>query len=500
MTDFGTFILFLYFLVLVILGVFGVHRYAMVYLYTRYRDSKAAFKPLSGDREAPVVTVQLPLFNEMYVAERLISSILGVRYPKEKLEIQELDDSTDETTAIAEAAVEKARAQGFDITLIHRADRVGYKAGALENGLAVAKGEFVLIFDADFIAPADILENSLGHFEDEGVGMVQARWGHVNRDYSLLTELQSIMLDGHFIMEHGGRNRSGRFFNFNGTAGIWRKAAIVDAGGWEHDTLTEDLDLSYRAQMRGWRFVFLEDLVSPAELPVDINAFKSQQARWAKGSAQVCLKLLPRILASALPLSIKTEATFHLTANFAYPLMVILSLLMFPAMVIRYNMGFVEMLLIVVPLFLGATTSVCSFYAFAQREAFGEDSWRHRLKYIPGVLALGIGLSLNNAKAVIEGIFGQPSEFVRTPKHGVLAGSSREEWRTKRYRGLTNWVPYLELALAFYFTAMASYAVTHGLWGSVPFIFIFQAGYLYTSLLSLLEEFERLTPVRAIEA
>jgi cellulose synthase/poly-beta-1,6-N-acetylglucosamine synthase-like glycosyltransferase len=423
-----------------------------------------------------------------------------MRYPKEKLEIQVLDDSTDETTAIAEAAVEKARALGFDIALIHRDDRIGYKAGALENGLKVAKGEFILIFDADFIAPPDILESSLGHFEDAGVGMVQARWGHVNRDYSLLTELQSIMLDGHFIMEHGGRNRSGRFFNFNGTAGIWRKSAIVDAGGWEHDTLTEDLDLSYRAQMRGWRFVFLEDLISPAELPVDINAFKSQQARWAKGSAQVCLKLLPRILASSLPLSIKTEAAFHLTANFAYPLMVVLSLLMFPAMVIRYNMGFVEMLLIDVPLFLGATTSVCSFYAFAQREAFGEDSWRHRLKYIPGVLALGIGLSLNNAKAVIEGVFGHPSEFVRTPKHGLLASSSRDEWRTRRYRGLTNWVPYLELALAFYFSAMASYAVTRGLWGSVPFILIFQAGYLYTSLLSLIEEFERLTPARVIEA
>ncbi len=497
MTPFATLILFLYFLVLVILGAFGIHRYVMVYLYTRYRDRKASPKPLSGG-VPPVVTVQLPLFNEMYVAERLIASVTQIRYPKDRLEIQVLDDSTDETTAIAEAAVEKARAAGFDISLIHRTDRTGFKAGALENGLSVAKGEFVLIFDADFLAPADILEKSLGHFEDGTVGMVQARWGHVNRGYSLLTELQSIMLDGHFVMEHGGRNRSGRFFNFNGTAGIWRKSAIVDAGGWEHDTLTEDLDLSYRAQMRGWRFVFLEDLVSPAELPVDINAFKSQQARWAKGSAQVCLKLLPRILASSLPKGIKAEAAFHLTANFAYPLMVALSLLMFPAMVIRYNMGWVEMLLIDVPLFLGATTSVCSFYAFAQRQVFGEESWQKRLRYVPGVLALGIGLSVNNAKAVIEGVLGKPSEFVRTPKLGVLAAS--DDWRLKRYRGLTNWVPYAELSLAFYFAAMAVYAVTHGLWGSVPFILIFQAGYLYTSTLSLIQEFERLIPVRAIEA
>jgi cellulose synthase/poly-beta-1,6-N-acetylglucosamine synthase-like glycosyltransferase len=497
MLSLGTLVLFLYFLVLVILGVFGVHRYLMVYLYTRHEDKKAVFKPVPAHRPLPTVTVQLPLFNEMYVVDRLIASVAAIRYPKDRLEIQVLDDSTDETTALAEAAVEKARAQGLDIAVIHRRDRVGFKAGALENGLRTAKGEFVLIFDADFIAPGDILEKSLGHFEDERVGMVQARWGHVNRSYSLLTELQSIMLDGHFIMEHGGRNRSGRFFNFNGTAGIWRKSAILDAGGWEHDTLTEDLDLSYRAQLKGWRFVFLEDLISPAEVPVDVNAFKSQQARWAKGSAQVCLKLLPRILSSPLPLRIKTEAAFHLTANFAYPLMVLLSLLMFPAMVIRYNMGLLEMLLIDVPLFMGATVSVCSFYAFAQRQIFGDD-WSGQLKYIPGVLALGIGLSVNNAKAVIEGLLGRRSEFVRTPKLGVL--TSGEEWRFRRYRGLANWVPYVELGMAFYFAAMALYAVTHGLWGSVPFILIFEAGYLYTSVLSLLQGFERWIPARAIEA
>jgi cellulose synthase/poly-beta-1,6-N-acetylglucosamine synthase-like glycosyltransferase len=498
MTFTGTAVLFLYFLVLVILGVFGVHRYAMVYLYTRHKDRKAISKGISAGRVPPRITIQLPLYNEMYVVDRLITSMTEIRYPKDRLEIQVLDDSTDETTAIAESAVEKARARGFDIKLIHRNDRVGFKAGALENGLRSATGEFILIFDADFIAPANILEDSMGHFEDARVGMVQARWGHVNRSYSLLTELQSIMLDGHFVMEHGGRNRGGRFFNFNGTAGIWRKTAIVDAGGWEHDTLTEDLDLSYRAQMRGWNFVFLEDLVSPAELPVDVNAFKSQQARWAKGSAQVCLKLLPRILASDLPSSIKTEAAFHLTANFAYPLMVLLSLLMFPAMVIRYNMGWAEMLLIDVPLFLGATTSVCSFYAFAQKQVFGEGAWHARLKYVPGVLALGIGLSVNNAKAVIEGLLGKESEFVRTPKLGVEVAT--DEWRLKRYRGLTNWVPYLELALAFYFTAMAIYAVTYGLWGSVPFILIFQAGYLYTSLLSLIQGFERFIPASPIEA
>ena len=306
------------------------------------------------------------------------------------------------------------------------------------------------------------------------------------------------MLDGHFIMEHGGRNRGGRFFNFNGTAGIWRKSAIVESGGWQHDTLTEDLDLSYRAQMKGFRFVFIEDLVCPAELPVDVNAFRSQQARWAKGSTQVCVKLLPRLLSSTLPLRIKAEAAFHLTANFAYPLMVALSLLMFPAMVIRYDMGWMEMLLIDVPLFMGATTSVCSFYAFAQRQAYGEASWRARLKYIPGVLALGIGLSVNNARAVIEGLVGKPSEFVRTPKLGVLV--SGDEWRQKRYRGHANWVPYFELALAFYFAAMAVYAITHGQWGTAPFVLIFLAGYLYVALLSLIQEIGRPSEAPALQA
>jgi cellulose synthase/poly-beta-1,6-N-acetylglucosamine synthase-like glycosyltransferase len=494
----STLVLSSYFLVLVLLGIFGAHRYAMVYLYRRHRDRKAPRKALSERSGTPRVTVQLPLYNEMYVVDRLIDSVAGIRYPKDRLEIQVLDDSTDETSALAEAAVARARARGFDITLIHRGERTGFKAGALENGLRLARGEFILIFDADFIAPPDILEASLGHFEDERVGMVQARWGHVNRDYSLLTELQSVMLDGHFILEHGGRNRGGRFFNFNGTAGIWRKTAIEDAGGWEHDTLTEDLDLSYRAQMRGWRFVFLEDLVSPAELPVEINAFKSQQARWAKGSTQVCLKLLPRLLASRLPWRVKVEAAFHLTANFAYPLMVLLSLLMFPAMVIRYDMGLVEMLLIDVPLFMGATASVCSFYAFAQRQVHGRENWLRRLRYVPGVLALGIGLSVNNTRAVLEGLVGKRSDFVRTPKLGLLGAS--DDWRGRKYRGAPNWAAHAELAFGIYFSAMSVYALAHGLYASLPFILIFQAGYLLTALISFFQQVEGVVPRRAIEA
>ena len=292
-------ILGLYFLTLVILAIMGVHRYVMVYLYFKHREKKAAPVPLP--ERLPRVTIQLPIFNEMYVLDRLLESVVQIRYPRELLQIQVLDDSTDETTAIASRAVGHYRALGFDMQYLHRADRTGYKAGALDAGLQSATGEFVLIFDADFVAPPDVLERTIGYFEDPKVGMVQARWGHINRGYSLLTEVQSIMLDGHFIMEHGARSRSGRFFNFNGTAGVWRRAVIDDAGGWQHDTLTEDLDLSYRAQLRGWRFVYTPDLVSPAELPVEMNAFKTQQQRWAKGSVQVCKKLLPRILASDLP-------------------------------------------------------------------------------------------------------------------------------------------------------------------------------------------------------
>src|SRR5262249_31667851 len=339
----------------------------------------------------PRVTVQLPLYNEMYVVDRLVDSVCRIRYPRELLEIQVLDDSVDETQDIAKAAVERYRDEGFDIHYIHRQDRHGFKAGALDHSLKLARGEFVVIFDADFVAPPDILEKSLGHFEDRGVGMVQVRWGHINRDYSLLTQVQSILLDGHFVLEHGGRNRSGRFFNFNGTAGIWRRQAIADAGGWQHDTLTEDLDLSYRAQLRGWNFIFLPNLIAPAEVPVEMNAFKSQQHRWAKGSIQTCRKLLPRILRSNLPLGVKAEAFFHLSANFNYPLMCVLSVLMAPSMVIRYNMGWYEMLLIDVPLFFAATASVANFYMVCQREL--HDDWITRAKYLPFLMSIGIGLT-----------------------------------------------------------------------------------------------------------
>ncbi len=480
----STLILVLYFFVLSILAIYGWHRYYLVYLYMKNKGNAPA--PLPEPGVLPPVTVQLPIFNEMYVADRLITAVCEMDYPRELLEIQVLDDSTDETTAIAELAVRRHAARGFNITYLHRVDRIGYKAGALEAGLKESTAPYIAIFDADFIPPKEFLRRTLPHLvADPGVGMVQARWGHINQDYSLLTKIQSILLDAHFVLEHGGRNRAGCFFNFNGTAGVWRRAAIDDAGGWQHDTLTEDLDLSYRAQLKGWRFVFLPDVVSPAEVPVEMNSFKSQQHRWAKGSIQTCLKLMPQILGSKQPLGVKAEAFFHLSANFNYLLMTVLSILMFPAMYVRYNMGWTEMLLIDVPLFFAATLSVCNFYIVSQRELYPD--WRQRLKYLPFLMSIGIGLCVNNSRAVLEALFGKQSEFTRTPKYGIERNT--DEWVGKKYHQSVGIQPIIELGLGLYFTGTVFYALVNQIYGTLPFLMLFQVGFLYTGLLSILQQF-----------
>jgi cellulose synthase/poly-beta-1,6-N-acetylglucosamine synthase-like glycosyltransferase len=483
MTAAETLTLAAYFFVLIILAVYGWHRYYLVYLYMRNRDRQPVVRPLADP--PPVVTVQLPLYNEMYVADRLIDAVCRIDYPRERLEIQVLDDSTDETRGIAELAVRRFAAQGVDIKYYHRTNRIGFKAGALEEGLKVARGEFVAIFDADFIPPVDFLTRLMPHFSDDRIGMVQARWGHINEDYSLLTKIQAILLDGHFVLEHGGRHRSGRFFNFNGTAGVWRRTAIDDAGGWQHDTLTEDLDLSYRAQLRGWQFVFVPELIAPAEVPVEMNAFKSQQHRWAKGSIQTCRKLLPAILRSDLPFGVKAEAFFHLTANFNYILMCLLSVLMFPAMVIRYNMGWYEMLLIDIPLFFAATFSFCNFYVVCQREI--HDDWRTRVKYVPFLMSIGIGLSINNTRAVLEALFRKETEFARTPKYRIEADA--DEWVGKKYRQSVAVQPIIELLLGLYFTSTVFYALANGIYGTLPFLVLFQVGFLYTGLMSVVQQY-----------
>src|SRR5882757_4848614 len=353
-----------YFIVLFGLSLYGLHRYVIVYLFLKNRNKPP--QPKATFDRLPPVTVQLPIFNEMYVVERLLKSVAALDYPRDLLQVQVLDDSTDETTEIAARQIVELKAAGLDIELIHRTDRTGFKAGALEHGLETCKGEFILILDADFVPTPDMLMKTVHFFTDEKVGMIQTRWGHLNRTFSLLTRVQAMFLDGHLLLEQTARSRSGRFFNFNGTAGLWRRTCIEESGGWQHDTLTEDLDLSYRAQLQGWRFIFLADLVTPAELPVDMNGFKSQQHRWTKGSIQTCKKLLPEIWRSELPMPIKLEATGHLVSNFAYLLLACLVVLLHPSTGGPQS-GWVRTLLIDVPIFLTASVSVAVFYICAQR-------------------------------------------------------------------------------------------------------------------------------------
>ncbi len=471
----------IYAVVLIMVCLYGLHRYQLVYLYYKHRKHQP--KLTACFREPPRVTVQLPMYNERYVARRVIEAAAAIDYPRDRLQIQVLDDSTDETTTIAAETVQRLRDAGHDVVHLHRSDRTGYKAGALEAGLASAIGEFVLIFDADFVPPPDIVHRTVHYFIDPSVGMVQARWEHLNRDQSLLTKTQAVLLDGHFVIEHGARNRSGRFMSFNGTAGIWRKSCIADAGGWQHDTLTEDLDLSYRAQLRGWKFLFCPDIASAAELPPDIESFKAQQQRWAKGGAQTCRKLLPRILRSQLPAKIKLEAVFHLTSCLVSVLMLLLILLLYPVLYTKLSWlgrGGTSGLFVDFSLFVIATCSASCFYAASQRELF--RTWTDSVKYLPFLMSLGVGICLSNAIAVLSGLLGSPSEFVRTPKFGV-SGTPDGAWkrRTAYRRKLgVSVLPYVELGMAVYMFACLILCVESGDVGiGAPFIALFTIGYLY---------------------
>lgn len=485
-----------YFLILLCLSVYGSHRYQMAWLYRRHKGTPPQIGPTP--ERAPFVLVQLPMFNERFVAERLIDAACALEYPRDRLLIQVLDDSTDDSTEVARACVERWAARGLPIEFRHRVNRVGFKAGALQEGMEAAPhADLIAIFDADFIPHPDFLTRTVPYFgdvnathqgSDGGVGVVQARWEHLNRERSLLTRAQAILLDGHFMIEHTARNRSGRFFNFNGTAGLWRRACIEDAGGWQHDTLTEDLDLSYRAQLKGWRFVYLNDVTAPAELPEDMAAFKAQQHRWAKGSIQVALKVLPRLLRAEVPSHVKHEAVMHLTGNIAYVLMVLLSLLTPFTIELRTAHGWREAVLLDLPFFLSATVSVVFFYGLSQREV-SPQGWRARLWTLPTVMALGVGLAVNNTKATLEALAGWQSPFVRTPKRGEAQVSAFTRYRTPK--ALTS---VIELALAVHFGYASWLCVREGLWLTLPFMLLFLWGFLYVGLGSLAPGlFERLS-------
>jgi len=477
-----------YFAVMIVLAIYGVHRYTMVYLYFKYRKNYHPDAPRHFD-ELPRVTIQLPIFNEQFVIDRLIEAVCAMEYPREKLEIQVLDDSTDETQQVATGIVERFAALGHPIVYIHRTNRHGYKAGALDAGLKVAKGEFVAIFDADFVPPPDWLMKVIQHFAEPEIGMVQTRWTHLNRDYSMLTQIEAILLDGHFVLEHGARVRTGEYFNFNGTAGMWRIKAIADGGGWQHDTLTEDTDLSYRSQLAGWKFKYLPAVECPAELPIEMTAFKTQQARWAKGLIQTSIKVLPKVFRSNASRRNKIEAVYHLTANLSYPLMIVMSALLLPAMVCRFYQGWFQMLLIDFPLFTASTFSIAVFYLMSQRELFPK-TWMKTFLYLPFLMALGIGLTVTNTKAVMEALLGIKSAFARTPKYRVA--KKGEISQAAKYRKRLVLTPWIELAFGAYFFLAILYTFANHNYFTAPFLILFVIGYWYTGLMSLLQgRFER---------
>jgi len=486
----------LYTFMLVVVSMYGLHRYVIVFLY--YRNRKKTPTPAGQFETLPRVTIQLPMYNERMVARRIIEGACEIDYPRDLLQIQVLDDSTDETREIARAAVDEARAAGFDIEYIHRDNRMGYKAGALENGLRTATGEFITIFDADFLPEPTMLKRSIQYFTDPKVCVVQTRWDHLNRDDSMLTRSQAIFLDGHFAIEHVARNRSERFMSFNGTAGTWRKQAIADAGGWQHDTLTEDLDLSYRAQLRGWTFVFLPDLTAPAELPPEMMAFKAQQFRWTKGGAQTALKLLPRVLLSKMPLKVKIEGFFHLTGFTLHIYMMFLVLMLFPAMYMQtvpMSSGTFWRGAFDITVFSLATMSAAVFYLASQYEL--SRDWRSVIKYLPMLMALGVGLCVSNTKAILEALVGKKSEFVRTPKYGGQRAAPARVGVKKK----VSLVPYVEFVFGLYMTAcIVVSAINLRAAMTMPFLVMFAFGFFYVSVMTFQAQRQRRTAAKPAEA
>jgi cellulose synthase/poly-beta-1,6-N-acetylglucosamine synthase-like glycosyltransferase len=481
-------ILIPYFAVLLVLSFYGLHRYEMIRGYWKHRKRLSEAPKPRHFAELPRVTIQLPLYNERYVVERLIEETSKIDYPWHLLEIQILDDSTDDTHAFTERLVGEYRATGLPIEYIHRANRHGYKAGALQNGLQTATGEIVAIFDADFVPPVDFLQNTIHHFSDPKVGMVQTRWGYLNRHYNVLTEVQAMLLDGHFVLEHVARSGAGLFFNFNGTAGLLRRAMIDDAGGWQHDTLTEDSDLSYRAQLKGWRFVYLPSVECKSELPVDTYSFQVQQSRWAKGLTQVAIKLLPTILRADLPRRVKLEAILHLTPNISYPLMIALSALMLPVMIVRFYMGWFEMVLIDLPLIAASFWSISAFYVIAHRALFPK-SWKRAFLFLPALMAAGVALTIINTRAVIEALIGYQTGFARTPKYAI-GGTQKVQMRNIKYRGRSGWLPYAELAAGSYFLAMVIFAIESYNFLAIPFLMLFVGGYYWAGCTTLWAEYQ----------
>ena len=459
--------------------IFGSNGFLMIYYYFRYRKRQVAEKGVL--KELPHVTIQLPVYNELYVVNRAIDAICALDYPKDRLEIQVLDDSTDETTAIIGRKMVEKTSQGFDIKHIRRGNRQGYKAGALKFGLEQARGEYIAVFDADFIPRTDFLMRTLPYFASEKIGLVQTRWEHINSDYSLLTRAQALALDGHFVIEQQVRNKAGFFMNFNGTAGIWRRSCIEDSGNWEADTLAEDLDLSYRAQLKGWQFVFMKEYTSPAELPADVNGLRSQQYRWTKGAIEASRKLLPKVWKSKLPLRVKIHSTIHLGASLVYPFVLMIAILQVPAVFIKHT-GEYDATFMLMGGFIFAFFGSFVFYLYSQKDIY--EDWRRRIYLFPVFMAGSMGLSVNNTKAVIEGLFRKKTEFVRTPKYGMTGKEG--SWADKKYtQRKINWVSIAEFVLAVYCLGGIVLSIADLEIAAVPFQLLFFAGFGSISFLSI---------------
>ncbi|MCU0344326.1 MAG: glycosyltransferase family 2 protein [Ignavibacterium sp.] len=468
-----------YFVSLSILFLFGLHGFVMMFYHRKYGHKNPV--PDSEFKPDKLVTIQLPLYNEMYVIERLINSVCDIDYPKDKMEIQVLDDSTDETTAIVAKVVEEKKKLGFDISHIRRGSREGFKAGALKEGMKIAKGEFIAIFDADFIPQKEFLKKTLSYFTDDKVGMVQSRWEHLNGDYSIITKAQALALDGHFVIEQTVRNKSGFFINFNGTGGVWRKKCIEDAGNWHADTLTEDLDLSYRAQLIGWRFVFLKDFTSPAELPSEINALKAQQFRWTKGAVETAKKILPLVWKSKVPLRVKLQSTFHLTNNLVFPFILLAAILNVPLIFIK-NSGAHDIYFAIMSLFVLAFISSFLFYMYSQKDI--RTDWQKRIVLFPLFMAGSMGLAVNNSRAVFEGLMNRKSEFVRTPK--FKQESEKDTFVGNKYLnkklGLS---VFVEAVLAVYCFIGVLSSIYFMELASIPFQVLFTLGFSFIAYTSI---------------
>lgn len=469
-------LLILYGVLLAFILLFSATQLWLTIAYVRAKRIHAKSPTWKG--ELPIVTVQLPLYNERYVVERLIDQVARLDWPKDKLEIQVLDDSTDETAQLAADRVAHWRAQGIDAVHVRRPDRAGFKAGALAYGTERAKGEFIAVYDADFMPTPDLLRKVIPWFADERVGVVQTRWGHLNRGNNMLTRLQAFGLDAHFSVEQRGRNTLGHFINFNGTAGVWRKSTIADAGGWQSDTLTEDLDLSYRAQLRGWKFQYLENVVAPAELPAVMNALKAQQYRWSKGAAECVVKNLPRVLRDKeLSLGTKLFAIFHLMNSTIFISILGTALLSVPVLIIKQRHPEFRVLFDIAVTFTFALLVLIGFYAVSHKNY--KQGWRgalHFFSIFPAFLAVSMGLSLHNAIAVIEGYYGRKSPFIRTPKVGAANDSA--VWKRSNYlKSAITPLLLLEAAIAIYAASGIAYAVEVGDFGLVPYHLMLAIGF-----------------------